>query len=208
VPTFWPWRRSPIIRALGSLVSWFGFAFCFSLLYLTAVTVTALGGYCASGGPYEIEVECPANVVAFTPLSIWGGLLAVAIAIVFAQGFGVPLIIWAWPVLFVGLGWTFLLSFINYGDITGIVIGIMFVIMGLAPLALAIRAGWRSTLIGTVNIRGEAFDRSTERSGMWLPQARTDEKVLATAGDWGGAVIIAALGAGLGWYLAQLVWFG
>ena len=95
MPTFWPWRRTPIIRVLGSLVSWFGFAVCFSLLYLTAVTVTSLGGYCASGGPYVIEVECPDNVVAFAPLSIWGGLLAVAIAIVFAQGFGTQLIIWA-----------------------------------------------------------------------------------------------------------------
>ena len=207
-PTFWPWRRTPIVRALGSLVSWFGFAFCFSLLYLTAVTVTALGGYCASGGPYSIEVECPENVVAFTPLSIWGGLLAVAIAIVFAQGFGVPLIIWAWPILFVGLGWTFLQSFINYGDITGIVVGGVFVIMGLAPLALALRAGWRSTLIGTANVRGEAFDRSAERSGMWLPQQRDDAAVVPTPGDFAGAVIIAVVGAGLGWYLAQLLWFG
>ena len=205
---FWPWRRTPIIRALGSLSSWFLFAFCFSLLYLTSITVTALGGYCASGGPYVIEVECPANVVAFTPLSIFGGMFAVLLALVLAQGFGVPLIVWAWPILFVGLGWTFLQSFINYGDITGIIIGVMFVIMGLAPLALAIRAGWRSTLIGTINIRGEAFDRRRERTGMWLPAARTDEQVMPTAGDFAGAILIAALGAGLGWYLAQLVWFG
>jgi hypothetical protein len=208
VAPFWPWRRTPIIRVLGSLVSWFGFAFCFSLLYLTAVTVTAIGGSCASGGPYAIEVECPDNVVAFTPLSIWGGLLAVAIAIVFAQGFGLPLIIWAWPVLFVGLGWSFLLAFINYGDITGIVVGAVFVIMGLAPLVLALRAGWRSTILGTVNVRGEAFDRSTERSGMWLPRDRNDAAVVPTAGDWAGAILTAALGAGLGYYLAQLVWFG
>ena len=84
----------------------------------------------------------------------------------------------------------------------------MFVIMGLAPLLLAIRAGWRSTLIGTINVRGEAFDRTRERSGMWLPQARTDENVMATASDWAGALLITALGAGLGYYAAQLVWFG
>ncbi len=206
-PTFWPWRRTPVIRALGSFVSWFGFAFCFSLLYLTAVTVTALGGYCASGGPYVIETECPDNVIAFTPLSIFGGLAAVVIAIVFAQGFGTPLIIWAWPILFVGLGWTFFQSFITFGDITGIVIGVMFWLMGFAPLVLALRAGWRSTLIGTVNIRGEAFDRRRERTGMWLPNAGTNEDVLPTAGDWAGAILIAALGAGLGYYAAQFAWF-
>lgn len=208
MPTFWPWRRTPIIRALGSLVSWFGFAFCFSLLYLTSVTVTALGGYCASGGPYVIEVQCPENVVAFTPLSIFGGMFAVLLALIFAQGFGTPLVIWAWPILFGGLGWAFLQSFINYGDITGIVIGVMFVIMALAPLVLAIRSGWRSTLIGTVNIRGEAFDRSRERTGMWLPQARSNEAVQANAGDWLGPIVITVLGAGLGYYAAQLVWFG
>ena len=57
-------------------------------------------------------------------------------------------------------------------------------------------------------MRGEAFDRSTERSGKWLPQARNDASVAPTAGDWGAAVFTAVLGAGLGYYLAQLVWFG
>ncbi|MDQ2698362.1 MAG: hypothetical protein M3Y46_06180 [Actinomycetota bacterium] len=208
IPPFWPWRRTPIIRVLGSLVSWFGFAFCFSLLYLTAVTVTALGGYCASGGPYEIAVECPENVVAFTPLSIFGGMFAVLLAIVFAQGFGVPLVIWAWPILFVGLGWSFLQSFINYGDITGIVIGIMFVLMGLAPLVLALRAAPRSSIIGSVNVRGETFDRSSENTVVWMPHARPTAGVLPTAADYAGAVLVAVLGAGLGWYLAQLLWFG
>jgi len=31
---------------------------------------------------------------------------------------------------------------------------------------------------------------------------------MATAGDWLAAFLITVLGAGLGWYLAQLVWFG
>jgi hypothetical protein len=208
VAPFWPWRRTPVVRVLGSFASWFLFAFCFSLLYLSSVTVTALGGYCASGGPYVIEVECPDNVVAFTPISIFGGMLAVVIAIVFAQGFGTPLIVWAWPILFVGLAWAFLLSFINYGDITGIVIGVMFVIMGLVPLALALRTGWRSTLIGTVNLRGEAFDRRRERTGMWLPSTQTGEDVTATASDWLAAFVVTVLGAGLGYYAAQLLWFG
>jgi hypothetical protein len=33
-----------------------------------------IGGYCASGGPYEISVQCPPAVIASTPLSIFGGI--------------------------------------------------------------------------------------------------------------------------------------
>ena len=42
------------------------------------------------------------------PLSIFGGLAAVAIGVFFARGFGVPVVSWAWPILFVGLGGGFL----------------------------------------------------------------------------------------------------
>lgn len=197
-----------MIRVLGSFVSWFGFAFCFSLLYLTAQTVIGLGGFCASGGPYEIEVECPANVVAFTPLSIFGGMFAVLIAIVFAQGFGLPLIAWAWPILFVGLGWTFLQSFFNHGDITGLLIGIMFWVMGFAPLVLLLRAQWRSTILGSSSVRGEPFDRHTEKTVVWMPNSRaTQGGIQPTAADWAGALLVPLVGAGLGVYLAQLLWF-
>ena len=33
-----------------------------------------LGGFCASGGPYVVAVECPDAVLATTPLSIFGGV--------------------------------------------------------------------------------------------------------------------------------------
>jgi len=66
--------QTPIWRVLGSAASWLLFSFCFSLLYLGSTIVMGLGGYCATGGPYVIETECPDSVVATVPLSIFGGL--------------------------------------------------------------------------------------------------------------------------------------
>src|SRR6186713_329670 len=101
---------SPLWRVLGSFVSWLLFSLSFSLLYMGSAVVMGLGGFCASGGPYVIETECPDAVVAYVPLSIFGGLIACAIGAVFAQGFGTPLISWGWPILFGGLGTAFLIS--------------------------------------------------------------------------------------------------
>ncbi|MEQ1854678.1 MAG: hypothetical protein ABMA01_24180, partial [Chthoniobacteraceae bacterium] len=93
---FAPWRKSPLVRIVGSAGSWFLFSLSFSLLFQVTITVMALGGTCASGGPYEIAVECPDNVAAFAPLSIFGGLLSVGVSLFLAQGFGTPLSAWAW----------------------------------------------------------------------------------------------------------------
>ena len=96
--------NGPAARMLGSAVSWLLFSISFTLLYQVSAVVMGLGGFCASGGPYVIETQCPDAVVIFAPLSIFGGLIAAAIGLFFARGFGTPLVIWAWPILFVGLG--------------------------------------------------------------------------------------------------------
>ena len=76
----------PLWRVAGSFVSWFVFALSFTLLYLGSAVVMGLGGYCASGGPYVIETECPDAVVAFVPLSIFTGLAAVAVDVLQLHG--------------------------------------------------------------------------------------------------------------------------
>ena len=75
----------------------------------------------------------------------------------FARGFGTPLMIWAWPILFVGLGVDFLLASFLPGGVGNLVIAIVFIVMGLAPLLFVVRAGARPLLIGATNARDEAF---------------------------------------------------
>jgi hypothetical protein len=202
---------TPLWRVLGSFVSWFGFTFCFTLLYLGSAVVMGLGGYCASGGPYVIETECPDAVVAVVPLSIWGGLLAVAIGAIFARGFGTPVVSWAWPTLFIGLGTAFLIASTQPGGITFLIIGIMFVIMGAVPLVLEVRASIPNLLIGTRNVAGDPFvDNGNGRRSPLAAIGRrfsddSAQPVTPTAGDWRLALGISIVAIGLGIYLANLL---
>jgi hypothetical protein len=202
--------RGPLWRVAGSFVSWLLFALSFSLLYQGSALVMGLGGFCASGGPYVIETECPDAVVAYVPLSIFGGLIAVGIGALFAQGFGTPLLTWAWPVLFVGLGAAFLFASTQPGGITFLIIGILFVVMGLVPLVIEIRASLQAVFLGTTN----AFDVKFEENGngrRGLMRLRSfgaeesDERVTPALGDWALALGVLVVAGGLGVYLAGLM---
>ena len=83
-----PWARNPLGRMLGSFASWLLFSFCMMLLIQGFFGLMSIGGSCASGGPYVIETECPDAVALFMPLSIFGGLASIALAMAFTQGFG------------------------------------------------------------------------------------------------------------------------
>jgi hypothetical protein len=202
---------SPLWRVLGSLVSWLLFSICFTLLYMGSATVMGLGGFCASGGPYVIQTECPDAVVAYVPLSIFGGLAAAAIGAIFAQGFGTPLISWAWPILFCGLGAAFLIASTAPGGITFLIIGVLFVIMGLVPLVWEFRASPQRLFLGATNAADISFVEAG--SARYSPtqlthwgSRETGETAPATGGDWALSLGILIVSVGLGIYLASLLW--
>ena len=202
---------SPLWRVLGSIVSWLLFSVSFTLLYMGSATVMGLGGFCASGGPYVIQTECPDAVVAYVPLSIFGGLAAAAIGAVFAQGFGTPLVSWAWPILFCGLGAAFLIASTAPGGITFLIIGIMFVIMGLVPLVLEFRASPQRVFLGSTTASDVRFVESGR--ARYSPTQLTHwgaresgEAVAPSAGDWALSLGILVASVGLGIYLAMLLW--
>jgi hypothetical protein len=190
----------PVWRGIGAPGSWLLFAFFFSLLYQSAAVVSGLGGFCASGGPYVIQTECPTGVIVWTPLSIFGGLIAVGISAFLAQGFAMPLLVWAWPILFVGLG----LMFIFAGGIVGWIIGIMFLIMGAVPLVFEFRAGPKRVFLGKTNILDQRFSDREGAPRTLYAFARADPGAVVepTPADWGLAlgltVPFAALGVWLG----------
>lgn len=178
--------NGPLARVLGSAVSWLLFTVCFTLLFQVSAVVMGLGGFCASGGPYVIETQCPDAVVVFAPLSIFGGLIAAAIALFFARGFGTPLVIWAWPILFVGLGIDFLLAAIVPGGPANLIVGIVFVAMGMAPLLLVWRVGAARLLIGTTDAHDRPFLDGRGPTPIFSLGSRADDEdaAPATAGDW------------------------
>jgi hypothetical protein len=186
-----------------------------------------LGGFCASGGPYVIETQCPGVVVWSTPLSIFGGLIAVGIGAIVARGFGTPLIAWAWPILFIGLGLAFLGSGISAGvdGITFDLLAVLFILMGGAPLVLELRVDPQAFFLGTTNATGTPFaSRNTGRRSLYsftkasqnqpypgLQAADPDGQdtqpgpIAPSARDWALSLGILILFGGLGVYLAMQI---
>ncbi|MGX5681619.1 hypothetical protein [Schumannella luteola] len=197
------WVRTPLVRVAAAAVSWFGFALAFGLLYQVALAVIALGGYCASGGPYEIAVECPENVVAFAPLSIFGGLIAVGIGVFFSNGFGAQLTAWAWAILFIGLAVPFAIG----GGISNWFVCVLFVLMGAVPLVLELRANAARAFIGSRTARGDAFAFANgERRSLMSMGAPVEGTVTPNAGHALAGFLVPAVSAALGVLLA-LSWF-
>ena len=183
----------------GSAVSWLLLALCISLLLQVAFVVMSLGGACANGGAYEIAVECPDSVALFAPLSIWGGLTAVAVWIFFSGGFGTPLPGWAWFMLFGGLSIPFALA----GEGGGWLVAGVFLVMGVVPLGLELRANPVRTLIGSYDVNGDAFlFTDNSRRSLLSSSAPLDGAVVPTARHWllglGIPIVASALGAVVG----------
>lgn len=189
------WRTTAAARFLGAAASWFLFSMSFTLLFQGALVVIALGGSCASGGPYEIAVECPENVAAFVPLSILGGFIAVGLAIFFAGGFAAPLAPWSWAILFVGLSVAFAIG----GGVVGWTIFALFAVMGSVPLIWELRTNPLRTFIGSRSVRGEAFTfRDNERRGLMSYSAPREGEVVPTAAQGLLGVGLPLVTSGLG----------
>lgn len=150
------WRKNPIMRFIGAFSSWLLFAFSITVLALSTFTVLGIGGTCATGGPYEIAVECSAGAM-FSVLGIMLGIVAVGIAIFFGQGFGTLLSELAWPILFCSLGFVFFIPFFVNGDLTGLIVGGSFEILGVGPLILVLVVNFQRTLIGSITVNGRRF---------------------------------------------------
>ena len=117
-------------------------------LYLGMRSVMEIGGACAEGGPYEIQTPCPDGV----PLMIVGGiflaLISVGVFVAFASRLGGQYGVigtYAWPALFLSLGWNFLEYGLNPpGPDDGLVWGwlvcaVLFFAMGGLPLLALIK---------------------------------------------------------------------
>jgi len=197
---------SPGWRIAGSVVSWAAFAFFFLGLFQSAGVVMGLGGYCASGGPYVIETECPEAVIVFAPLGVFGMFFAAGVAFAVARGFGVSLIAWAWPILFVGLGIQFLASAASGESvISNLSIGLLFVAMGVAPVVVFVRAkAIVPTLVGSRGLSGDRFAYDgTPRPSVGLTPTEGSE-VAPSARDWATSLGLWVVAAGGGAWLSLL----
>ena len=112
--------------------------------------VMDVGGTCASGQtPYVIRQQCPQGGDWILPLSIFVGLAATLVFVAVSPKSIRGYVILAWTGLFVALGWNFLDASFPWNtaqnSIIAFILGVFFVVMGLAPLVPLIRRHGRPT---------------------------------------------------------------
>ena len=122
-----------------------GVACGLTLLYLGMRAVMDIGGACASGGPYVPRVECPEGVPLLMMAGIWGGIIFVGLYLWQTSKHKAPtLVAFAWPALFLSLGWNFLDFGIDPPVGEGLVWGwlicaVLFALMGGLPLLVMVK---------------------------------------------------------------------
>lgn len=120
-----------------------GLAASLTIIWLSMRAVLDIGGFCAEGGPYDIAHHCPQGVGLLLTLFIFVGLGSAGLMAWKGVVLGPPydgLVTLAWPALFISLGFNFLqYGFFPPEGMTGLqfgwlIPGVLFVIMGAAPL--------------------------------------------------------------------------
>jgi hypothetical protein len=121
-----------VVAAVGA----FGLAGSIALLNSSLVPVLDLGGWCASGGPFEIRAECP-DTTWVTFVSTVTGLAFAALLAGGASRAGAPQVVMlGWPGLFWSLAWTMWSHGRNTDQVGATLpVVILFVVMG-APVAI------------------------------------------------------------------------
>jgi hypothetical protein len=161
-------RPFSVLGLLLALVGAAGMAMAITLLYNGMATVMQTqGGFVATGGPYVIAHPAP-TWVGLVPLSIFAIFLFGAVGIYASNhGWGVNPVAFAWAGLFISLGWNFLrLGFFPPEGLQGawawIACGVVFWIMGFAPLLFMVRQA-RSAIRGLIERQNSGDARKAWR---------------------------------------------
>src|SRR6266536_2850728 len=97
-----------LLRSLATFVGLAGVTVALVWLFESMRAVLAIGGSCASGGPYVVGVPCPHATALTTVGAILGGILMAAVYTVFGLRAGPRITLLIWCALFLSLGWNFL----------------------------------------------------------------------------------------------------
>jgi hypothetical protein len=115
------------------------FAASITLMYESMRAVMDVGGSCGSGGPYVVRQECP-DGAGLIVVGIFGALLGTGLVVAGAFRNGPQLWVFAWPALFIALGWNFLVYGLDppppeEGLVWGwLICAVLFFLMGGVPL--------------------------------------------------------------------------
>ncbi len=192
-------------RIIGAVLAWLLLGFSLTLLLESAKVMADLGGFCAVGGPYLVATACPSSIMWALPVSIVGGFLAVGIGLIVAGGFGTPAYVWAWPLLFTGLG----LGFIRSGPPLNIAVGLFSLALGVVPAVIELSSSARASVIGSVRADGRPFIAQDRRiRSLHRLDPGSGSPVAATSRDAELSIAITVLSAAVGVALAIIAFAG
>lgn len=121
--------------------------------------VSAVGGSCATGGPYAIVAPCPEHSTALLLVGMFGSVAAALVGTVLAVGLGAPNLLVPYVVAtFGGMSAEFLVSGIRDGSgvdvAVGVLLAVLFVLPGLYVLSPWQRVYRRQPVPGAPLSRG------------------------------------------------------
>jgi len=163
------------------------FSFCVSCTYLGMRGVMRLGGFVASGGPYEIAHPAPDWIWIF-PLSIFLMIASIFLSFFASSRVSGPNIMaLSWSAIFISLGWNFLQFGFGIGmggrlAAGWIICAAFFIPMGLTPLIFILRSFFRSVRERDDRARAASDGQLAWRTSLSL------QLILAGAGAWLGVL--------------------
>jgi hypothetical protein len=182
-----------VLRSLATYVGLAGVTIAIVWLYESMRAVMAIGGSCASGGPYVVATPCPQGTAWTTVGAIFGGMAMAALYTVYGLRQGPRVTILIWSALFLALGWNFLDFGLHPGEsgqaVGWVICAVVFVLMGAGPVIAIAWPRYRRDLLWSdgeglpVGLRSGRPARSTgapvtrwtrPRSATWLPDDHDD----------------------------------
>lgn len=131
-------ERPGIGRVVTTLVSIGCMAAILVMVPFAGMKLLDVGGFCAEGGPYVIRQECPEGVI-----PVLAGGLPLLFVFGIAYTLALPagwrfLLVWGWPILFLGLAAVFFISAFTAPDqsfaVAPFITGIVMAGIGFLPL--------------------------------------------------------------------------
>lgn len=193
-------------RILGSVIAWLSFPFV--PILLSWVILSAGGQSCASGGPYQIAVECRESDGSQVAAAVILAFVAI-FGFALSSGFGVSLLALGVFAIFGGFGAQFLVSFAQGTMSSGLIVGIAFSLFALLFFGVWLWAAPRSIALGSIRATGQKYYSSEQAYDDIL---RIDPEKAATlvkprAIDWLISLAVFVVAAGTGTFIA-LAWIG
>ena len=187
------------VRRFLFFLSPFVFSFGLTLLYHGMRGVMRLGGFVASGGPYEIAHQAP-DWVWMMPVSVMLMLFPIFTSIFSGSRISGPNIMaLSWSAIFISLGW----NFVEFGFGIGIggelaigwvICAVMFILMGILPLIFILRSFVRSLEARSVSGSDAGVESPAGTDQMSWSASLLLQVALCAAGVWLGILVFGGLG--------------